>query len=421
MNDDGKKTLRCSFCGKHEQQIHRMIQGPGVRICDECVHLCMSILNDGFEPDAPALEDLPDQLPTPREIRDVLDQYVIGQEEAKIALSVAVYNHYKRIAEMDDPKANRDDEDMDVDIEKSNIVMVGPTGTGKTLLAKSIARLLDVPFTIVDATVLTEAGYVGEDIESLLTRLLQACDYDVERAQRGIVFIDEIDKIARKSDNPSITRDVSGEGVQQGLLKLLEGSVVLVPPQGGRKHPDQKMIPVDTKNILFICGGAFDGIERKIAARLNHRMVGYGQDASKKKHERDNLMKYVLPQDLKSFGLIPEIIGRLPILTSLNPLDREALRRILVEPKNAITRQYKRLFKLDGVELEFTDDALDLIVDKAIEYKLGARGLRSIVETIMVDAMYEVPSNPVEKFIVDAAYADAKLREAHFADTVPAD
>ncbi len=322
---------------------------------------------------------------------------------------------------MDDPKANRDDEDMDVDIEKSNIVMVGPTGTGKTLLAKSIARLLDVPFTIVDATVLTEAGYVGEDIESLLTRLLQACDYDVERAQRGIVFIDEIDKIARKSDNPSITRDVSGEGVQQGLLKLLEGSVVLVPPQGGRKHPDQKMIPVDTKNILFICGGAFDGIERKIAARLNHRMVGYGQDASKKKHERDNLMKYVLPQDLKSFGLIPEIIGRLPILTSLNPLDREALRRILVEPKNAITRQYKRLFKLDGVELEFTDDALDLIVDKAIEYKLGARGLRSIVETIMVDAMYEVPSNPVEKFIVDAAYADAKLREAHFADTVPAD
>ena len=294
---------------------------------------------------------------------------------------------------------------------------MGPTGTGKTLLAKTIAKLLDVPFAIVDATVLTEAGYVGEDIESLLTRLLQACDYDVERAEKGVVFIDEIDKIARKSDNPSITRDVSGEGVQQGLLKLLEGSTVLVPPNGGRKHPEQKMIAVDTKNILFICGGAFDGIERKIASRLNTHVVGYGHDEASRKRQRDNLMRYVMPQDLKSFGLIPEIIGRLPILTSLDPLDREALRRILTEPKNAIVRQYKKLFLLDGVELEFADDALDLIVDKAIEYKLGARGLRSIVETIMVDAMFEVPSEPVKKFTVDAAYVQDKLEKAHFEKT----
>ena len=320
---------------------------------------------------------------------------------------MAVYNHYKRI--------NQEEADGDdVDIEKSNIILVGPTGTGKTLLAKTIARLLDVPFTIVDATVLTEAGYVGEDIESLLTRLLQTCDYDVERAQRGIVFIDEIDKIARKSDNPSITRDVSGEGVQQGLLKLLEGSVVLVPPQGGRKHPEQKLIPVDTKNILFICGGAFDGIERKIASRLNTHIVGYGHDEKSRKQKRENLMKYVLPQDLKSFGLIPEIIGRLPVLTSLDPLDREALRRILTEPKNAIIRQYKKLFQLDGVELEVSDDALDVIVDKAIEYKLGARGLRSIVETIMVDAMYEIPGSKKKKFKVDAAYVRDQLEKAHF-------
>lgn len=344
-------------------------------------------------------------IPKPKEINDFLNQYIIGQDEAKKYLSVAVYNHYKRIASQAED---------DVDIEKSNIILVGPTGTGKTLLAKTIARLLDVPFTIVDATVLTEAGYVGEDIESLLTRLLQACDYDVERAQRGIVFIDEIDKIARKSDNPSITRDVSGEGVQQGLLKLLEGSVVLVPPNGGRKHPEQKLIPVDTKNILFICGGAFDGIERKIASRLNTHVVGYGHDERSKKQQRDNLMKYVMPQDLKSFGLIPEIIGRLPILTSLEPLDKEALLRILTEPKNAITRQYKKLFAMDGVELVFTDDALNLIADKAIEYKLGARGLRSIVETIMVDAMYEMPSNPDKKFIVDAAYASSQLDKAHF-------
>ncbi|MCM1369328.1 MAG: ATP-dependent Clp protease ATP-binding subunit ClpX [Candidatus Amulumruptor caecigallinarius] len=349
------------------------------------------------------------KIPTPHEINEFLNQYVIGQTEAKKYLSVAVYNHYKRI----DQKDSTDD----VDIEKSNIIMVGPTGTGKTLLAKSIARLLDVPFTIVDATVLTEAGYVGEDIESLLTRLLQACDYDVEKAERGIVFIDEIDKIARKSDNPSITRDVSGEGVQQGLLKLLEGSVVLVPPNGGRKHPDQKMIAVDTKNILFICGGAFDGIERKIASRLNTHMVGYGHDEKSRKKQRDNLMQFVLPQDLKSFGLIPEIIGRLPVLTSLDPLDKEALRKILTEPKNAITRQYKKLFEMDKKELEFTEDALDLIVDKAVEYKLGARGLRSIVETVMVDAMFDAPSLKTKKFTVDAGYVAEKLEKAHYEKT----
>ena len=388
----------------------------GLNLCTDCItfidqardtQLKTRRKTDGGK-DTPAGE-----IPKPKEIKAFLDEYVIGQDDAKKYLSVAVYNHYKRIQQADAKD--------DVDIEKSNIILVGPTGTGKTLLAKTIARLLDVPFTIVDATVLTEAGYVGEDIESLLTRLLQVCDYDVEKAQRGIVFIDEIDKIARKSDNPSITRDVSGEGVQQGLLKLLEGSTVLVPPNGGRKHPEQKMIPVDTKNILFICGGAFDGIERKIASRLNTHVVGYGHDEAAKKRQRENLMRYVLPQDLKSFGLIPEIIGRLPILTSLDPLDRDALRRILTEPKNAITRQYKKLFLLDGVELEFTDKALDLIVDKAIEYKLGARGLRSIVETIMVDAMYEVPSEPVRKFVVDDRYVDEKLKKAHYEKTALAD
>jgi ATP-dependent Clp protease ATP-binding subunit ClpX len=339
-------------------------------------------------------------VPKPKEICEFLDSYVIGQDAAKRFLSVAVYNHYKRLNQT---------KDDDVDIEKSNIILVGPTGTGKTLLAKTIARLLDVPFTIVDATVLTQAGYVGEDIESLLTRLLQAADYDVEKAERGIVFIDEIDKIARKGDNPSITRDVSGEGVQQ----LLEGSIVNVPPQGGRKHPEQRMIPVDTKNILFICGGAFDGIERKIAQRLNSHTVGYSNTA-RKGVDRNNFLQYVAPQDLKSFGLIPEIIGRLPVLTHLEPLDRDALRRVLTEPKNAIVRQYIKLFDMDGVKLSFAPEALDLIVDKAIEYKLGARGLRSIVETIMMDAMFDTPSTDIKEFIVTDEYALRKLQEANF-------
>ena len=400
---DEKKTLRCSFCGKREDQVHRMIQGPGVRICDECVQLCMSILDDGYDEQAESYET-PEELPTPQEIKAVLDEYVIGQEEAKIALSVAVYNHYKRLSQPTD----------DVDIEKSNIVLVGPTGTGKTLLAKTIARMLDVPFTIVDATVLTQAGYVGEDIESLLTRLLQVADYDVARAERGIVFIDEIDKIARKGDNPSITRDVSGEGVQQGLLKLLEGSIVNVPPQGGRKHPEQRMIPVNTKDILFICGGAFDGIEQKIAHRLNTHVVGYSTDPARQRIQRDNYLKFVAPQDLKSFGLIPEIIGRLPILTNLEPLNRDALRRVLTEPKNAIVRQYVKLFEMDGVKLSFSDDALDLIVDKAIEYKLGARGLRSIVESIMIDSMFDIPTEKPETFEVTREYALEKLKKANF-------
>lgn len=383
-------------------------------ICAECIDTIHDMLDQyrhperqgkGAEKAAGNIEsrDLK-SVPRPKEICEFLDQYVIGQDEAKKYLSVAVYNHYKRLLQ---PQSD------DVDIEKSNIIMVGPTGTGKTLLAKSIARLLDVPFTIVDATVLTQAGYVGEDIESLLTRLLQAADYDVKKAERGIVFIDEIDKIARKGDNPSITRDVSGEGVQQGLLKLLEGSIVNVPPQGGRKHPEQRMIPVDTKNILFICGGAFDGIERKIAQRLNTHVVGYATD-DRRRVDRESYIKYAAPQDLKSFGLIPEIIGRLPILTHLEPLDRDALRRVLTEPKNAITRQYEKLFEMDGVKLTFEPEALDLIVDKAVEYKLGARGLRSIVETIMIDAMYDIPSSKVKKFSVTRDYALEKLRQANF-------
>ena len=404
-----KQQVKCAFCGRPANMSEVLIPSAldETYICAECVDQIHEMLKDYRHEESEKDSENIDlnSIPKPKEINDFLNQYVIGQDDAKKYLSVAVYNHYKRLAQ------SKED---DVDIEKSNIIIVGPTGTGKTLLAKTIARYLNVPFTIVDATVLTEAGYVGEDIESLLTRLLQVADYNVEQAEKGIVFIDEIDKIARKGDNPSITRDVSGEGVQQGLLKLLEGSVVNVPPQGGRKHPDQKMIQVNTKNILFICGGAFDGIERKIAQRLNTHVVGFSTDAKKQNIQRDNFLQYVSPQDLKSFGLIPEIIGRLPILTHLNPLNRADLRRILTEPNNAIIRQYKKLFDMDNVTLSFTDDALDLIVDKAIEYKLGARGLRSIVESIMIDAMYNVPSSNVKEFEVNKDYAMTKLIAANF-------
>ncbi len=399
--------MHCSFCGRTATSVELLMPGAEGCICNECAERANELAEEYLKKERAskaASIELSD-VPKPKDILAYLDQYVIGQETAKRYLSVAVYNHYKRLAQ------NIED---DVEIEKSNIIIVGPTGTGKTLLAKSIAKLLKVPFTIVDATVLTEAGYVGEDIESLLTRLLQACDYDVKQAERGIVFIDEIDKIARKGDNPSITRDVSGEGVQQGLLKLLEGSVVNVPPQGGRKHPDQKMIPVDTKNILFICGGAFEGIERKIALRLNQHVVGYGKNAAQQRVDRERLLHYVAPQDLKSYGLIPEIIGRLPILTNLEPLSRDALLRILTEPKNAIVKQYKKLFEMDGVELTFEKDALEFVVDKAIEYKLGARGLRSIVETIMIDAMFESPSNGNGQFVVTKEYANEQLTKANF-------
>ena len=404
-----KQQVKCAFCGRPANMSEVLIPSAldETYICAECVDQIHEMLKDYRHEESEKDSENIDlnSVPKPKEINDFLNQYVIGQDDAKKYLSVAVYNHYKRLAQ------SKDD---DVDIEKSNIIIVGPTGTGKTLLAKTIAKYLNVPFTIVDATVLTEAGYVGEDIESLLTRLLQVADYNVEQAEKGIVFIDEIDKIARKGDNPSITRDVSGEGVQQGLLKLLEGSVVNVPPQGGRKHPDQKMIQVNTKNILFICGGAFDGIERKIAQRLNTHVVGFSTDAKKQNIQRDNFLQYVSPQDLKSFGLIPEIIGRLPILTHLNPLNRADLRRILTEPNNAIIRQYKKLFDMDNVTLSFTDDALDLIVDKAIEYKLGARGLRSIVESIMIDSMYNVPSSNVKEFEVNKDYAMTKLIAANF-------
>ena len=406
MGENSKNKRRCSFCGRPESEVGLLITGMSGYICDSCSQQAHEIVQEAMKSMDKAAGSLDlKELPKPVEIKAFLDQYVIGQDDAKRYLSVAVYNHYKRLLQ----NPGKDD----VEIEKSNIIMVGSTGTGKTLLARTIAKLLKVPFTIVDATVLTEAGYVGEDIESLLTRLLQVADYNVAEAERGIVFIDEIDKIARKGDNPSITRDVSGEGVQQGLLKLLEGSIVNVPPQGGRKHPDQKMIPVNTKNILFICGGAFDGIERKIAQRLNTNVVGYGAAKETVKIDRSNMMQYIAPQDLKSFGLIPEIIGRLPILTYLNPLDRNALRNILTEPKNSIVKQYIKLFEMDGVKLVIQPEVFEFIVDKAIEYKLGARGLRSIVETIMMDVMFEMPSMEVDEYELTLEYAEKQMEKAN--------
>lgn len=399
-----QESEKCSFCGRPKRQTNLLIAGIDAKICDVCTEQAYGVVREELQRRT-SFDLNKIKLLKPVEINKFLDQYVIGQEEAKKFLSVAVYNHYKRLTQVQ----HKGEED--VEIEKSNIILVGETGTGKTLLARTIAKLLHVPFTIVDATILTEAGYVGEDIESILTRLLQVADYNVEAAEKGIVFIDEIDKIARKSDNPSITRDVSGEGVQQGLLKLLEGSIVNVPPQGGRKHPEQKLIPVDTSNILFICGGAFDGIEKKIAQRMNARVVGYTTIEDNDQIDRENLLQYIAPQDLKSFGMIPEIIGRLPVLTYLNPLDRKALRAILTEPKNSIIKQYMKLFRMDGIELVFEEGVFEFIVDKAIEFKLGARGLRSICEAIMIDAMFELPSGEEKKILVDRDYASLKMKK----------
>lgn len=397
---------QCSFCGRKDQDVNMLISGLSADICDSCAEQAYTIIQDNLGTKKSATKHGLDKskLPSPIKIKEYLDEYIIGQDSAKKHLAVAVYNHYKRLMQ---------ESEDDVEIEKSNIIIVGPTGTGKTMLARTIAKMLEVPFAIVDATVLTEAGYVGEDIESILTRLLQASDYDVASAERGIVFIDEIDKIARKGDNPSITRDVSGEGVQQGLLKLLEGSIINVPPQGGRKHPDQKMIAVDTKNILFVCGGAFDGIERRIAQRLNTRVVGYAAAKDKENVDRENMLQYIAPQDLKSFGLIPEIIGRLPVLTYLNNLDRDALRRILTEPKNSIIKQYVKLFGMDGVSLTFDEDVFEYIVDKATEYKLGARGLRSIVETIMMETMYTTPSTDKKELKITKQHATEQLESSN--------